>query len=308
MTGVAAKRVERLARELVEFRPSMAVIGGPPLAHTNGLFTALAVNALNALLGAVGEPGGIFFTPGVSAAAQPLAPQPLRNLSAKVLLLDEANPVFGTPKAWQVRETLEKVPFIASFGSFIDDTSSHADLILPDHSFLESWVDSTPESGSIEPVTTVAGPVMKPLHQTRATADVLIEVAGKLKAPVALPWKTAEEAGELEADAGVQAQSSPQSASPQVGASRRSARLRRAAVRRRRRAVSVPLPAVRVAGVRRRLGRAPAVAAGNARSADLGDVEQLGGDQSADRRALRHRAGRRGRGRRRRRARCARRR
>ena len=34
---------------------------------------------------------------------------------------------------------------------------------------------------------------MKPLYQTRATADVLIEVAGKLKTPVALPWKTAEE-------------------------------------------------------------------------------------------------------------------
>ena len=42
-------------------------------------------------------------------------------------------------------------------------------------------------------MTTVAGPVMKPLHNTRATVDVLIEVAGKLKAPVALPWKTAEE-------------------------------------------------------------------------------------------------------------------
>src|SRR5262249_14348366 len=75
----------------------------------------------------------------------------------------------------------------------VDDTSVLADLNLPDHSFLESWVDTTPESGSIEAVTTVAGPVMKPLHQTRATADVLIEVAGKLKSPVALPWKTSEE-------------------------------------------------------------------------------------------------------------------
>ena len=85
------------------------------------------------------------------------------------------------------------MPFIASFGSFVDDTSVLADLILPDHSFLESWVDSAPESGSIEAVATVAGPAMKPLYSTRATADVLIEVAGKLKAPVALPWKTAEE-------------------------------------------------------------------------------------------------------------------
>jgi anaerobic selenocysteine-containing dehydrogenase len=34
---------------------------------------------------------------------------------------------------------------------------------------------------------------MKPLYHTRATADVLIELAGTLKAPIALPWKTAEE-------------------------------------------------------------------------------------------------------------------
>src|SRR5206468_4361157 len=70
--------------------------------------------------------------------------------------------------------------------------------ILPDHSFLESWVDSRPESGSLEPASRVFGPVMKPLHQTRATGDVLIEVAGKLKSPIALPWKTAEEVAKSE--------------------------------------------------------------------------------------------------------------
>ncbi len=66
-------------------------------------------------------------------------------------------------------------------------------MILPDHSFLESWVDSTPESGSIDAVTTVAGPAMKPIHSTRATADVLIAVAAKLKTPIPLPWQDAEE-------------------------------------------------------------------------------------------------------------------
>jgi len=201
ITGVPAKKIDRLARELAEFSPSVAVAGGAPLAQTNGLFTALAVNALTALLGAVEQPGGLFFTPGAQ-------PQPSETLavaralmdgafwpraSARVLLVDDVNPVFASPEAWDVREALEKVPFIVSFGGFIDDTSVLADLILPDHSFLESWVDSTPESGSIEAVTTVAGPVMKPLHNTRATADVLIEVAGKLKTPIELPWKTAEE-------------------------------------------------------------------------------------------------------------------
>jgi anaerobic selenocysteine-containing dehydrogenase len=201
ITGVPAKRVERIARELAEFVPGVAVVGGAPLAQTNGMFTALAVNALNELLGSVGQPGGLFFTPAPSpqphasgpASLQPAASSLESLASAQMLLVDDANPVYGRPKALRVHETLEKIPFIVSFGSFIDDTSAYADLILPDHSFLESWVDSAPESGSLEAVTTVAGPVMKPLYQTRATADVLIEVAGKLKTPIALPWKSAEE-------------------------------------------------------------------------------------------------------------------
>ena len=210
ITGVPAKRVDRLAHELVDFHPAVAIVGGAPLAQTNGLFTALAVNALNALLGTVGQPGGIFFTPGVQPPVP--SPQSLQKLSAKVLLLDDVNPVFAAPKAWKVREALGAIPFIASFGSFIDDTSNFADLILPDHSFLESWVDSAPESGSIEAVTTAAGPAMKPLYQTRATVDVLIEVAGKLKKPVALPWKTAEEVAKSVPTAGPQRPApSPQS-------------------------------------------------------------------------------------------------
>ena len=49
--------------------------------------------------------------------------------------------------------------------------------------------------------------------------------------------------------------------------------------------VPVPLPAVRLAGPPRRLAGAPALAAGTARSADHGDVEQLGRDQRAHGRA-----------------------
>jgi anaerobic selenocysteine-containing dehydrogenase len=200
LTGLPAKRIERLARMLVDSQPAVALIGGAPLAHTNGLFAALAVNALNGLLGAIERPGGVFFTPGALAPdTRNLTSQDLA--SVKVLLLDGANPLFGAPKAWKVSDALAKIPFIASFGSFLDDTSAHADLILPDHSFLESWLDSTPESGSIDAVTRSTAPVMKPLYDTRAAADVLIEIAGKLKTPVALPWKTAEEVAKSAAPA-----------------------------------------------------------------------------------------------------------
>jgi anaerobic selenocysteine-containing dehydrogenase len=111
----------------------------------------------------------------------------------KVLLVDGANPVFAAPRAWKVREALEKIPFIASFGSFIDETSLLADLVLPDHSFLESWTEAIPESGSLVAVASVAGPAMKPLFQTRATPDVLLEVGRTLKRPLDLGWQTFDE-------------------------------------------------------------------------------------------------------------------
>jgi anaerobic selenocysteine-containing dehydrogenase len=204
-TGVQSATIIRLAHELAELHPAVAIIGGAPLAQTNGLFQAVAVNALNALAGGVGEPGGVFFTPQPSVQPGPSIPSSAIDkvaaniLSAprspiQVLLIDEANPVFATPRAWRVREAFEKIPFIASFGSFLDETSSLADLILPDHSFLESWVDAKPESGATIAVAGVAAPVMRPLHQTRAMPDVLLEVGRRLQRPLNPPlaWQTFE--------------------------------------------------------------------------------------------------------------------
>lgn len=191
-TGVKAARVERLAHMLAERKPAVAVIAGAPLAHTNGLFQAMAVNTLNAALGAVDAPGGLSFTPqaqaksGASRSLRALADDILSGKGAPVqaLLIDGVNPVHTTPPGWRVKDALARVPYIVSFGNFADDTSVMADLILPDHSFLESWTDARPESGTLMPIVTVAGPAMKPLHNTRATTDVLLDVAKKLKKPL----------------------------------------------------------------------------------------------------------------------------
>ena len=205
-TGVEAARIERLAREMAANSPAVALIGGAALAQTNGLANALAVNALNTLLGSVEKPGGILFTP--QAPVPDFAPAKeglsVRALSegilsgsapVETLLIYNANPVFASPAAWQVREALEKVRFIASFGSFVDETSILSDLILPDHSYLESWMDSLPESGTAQAVASLAPPAMNPLHHTRAMPDVLLDVAHQLggEAGKALPWKTYQE-------------------------------------------------------------------------------------------------------------------
>jgi menaquinone reductase, molybdopterin-binding-like subunit len=219
LTGVPAARIEELARSFAQSPRAVAIIGGPALAQTNALSQALAVNALNALVGSVGVPGGIQFTPELprrdsrqertgrrspAAASEPTA-RTLAAFAAEILgvtpspvdavLIDDANPIFLSPTSWRVREALERVPFIASFGSFLDETSILADLILPDHSFLESWVDIVHESGTTIAAAGVAPPVMRPLHATRSTPDVLLDVARRLRRPLSppLPWQQFED-------------------------------------------------------------------------------------------------------------------
>ena len=207
-TGVSAATVERLGREFAENSPAVSVIGGAPLAHTNGMFHALAVNALNALVGSVGTEGGVVFTPQTYSVVSDSASRRIDEFSSeilaqgqssvRVLLLNDTNPVFGTPPSWQVREAISQVPFIASFGPFIDETSILADLVLPDHSFLESWVDHVPESGTTARGMSLAAPAMRPLHDTRAMPDVILELARLRNRP--LPWETYQDLLEASTD------------------------------------------------------------------------------------------------------------
>jgi menaquinone reductase, molybdopterin-binding-like subunit len=191
-TGVPAAVIKRLAHEITQSGSAAAIVGGPPLAQTNGLFNALAVNALESLVDRAPILG---FTPNL-AQSQPQIQASLASLAnlkaPQMLLLYEANPIFSAPPALHIREALAKIPYIVSFGNFIDETSAQADLILPDHAPLESWLDSMPESGSLQAVASLAPPAVLPLHDTRSMPDVLLGLAHQLGGDVAtaLPFAT----------------------------------------------------------------------------------------------------------------------
>ena len=208
-TGIGADTVARLAHEIAGAESAAVVVAGAPLAQTNGMFNALAVNALEALVETGRTNPVLSFTPQppiASALADSSHVQAglasLTSLSQaalkgdvhapKVLLLYDANPVFGAPPNLQFREALAKIPYIASFGSFVDETSAYADLILPDSAALESWIDDISASGPTQSVVSLAPPAVHPLHNTRPMPDVLLDVAQRLGGPVAaaLPWKS----------------------------------------------------------------------------------------------------------------------
>lgn len=204
-TGVRAAVITRLAHEIAHSGSAAVMIGGAPLAQANGLFNALAANALEALVdtGREGKPI-LGFTPAAPLAGdeQPTMRAGLTGLNAlaqsalrgqtQMLLLYDANPIFSAPPATQIREALAKIPYIVSLGGFIDETSAQADLILPDNAPLESWLDSVPESGSFQSVINVAPPAVAPLHNTRPMPDVLLALAQKIGGDTAkaLPYST----------------------------------------------------------------------------------------------------------------------
>ncbi len=206
-TGVSAAVIARLAREITERGRGAAIIGGAPLAHSNGAFNALAVNALESLIDTGSGPAVLSFPAAPPLEKSLLAPQATERGSdrsvekvllgdashaPKVLLINGVNPVFSSPAGAQLREAMLKIPYVVNFGSFLDESSALADLILPDHDPLESWLDDVPESGATVPVASLAAPAVRPLHDTRAMPDVLLDLAQRMggSTAAALPWKT----------------------------------------------------------------------------------------------------------------------
>lgn len=233
ITGVAAADIRRLAREFAEARPGVAAAGQGPELHTNGLFTHLAIRSLNGLVGSIDVPGGEIVQQSVPSQrwsdanlddrartgnAQPsLARRTPRQeglpgdgdhgalldaiesgqpYPTEVALIYNTNPLFDGPDVVRYRQALDRIPFVVSFSSFMDETTARADLVLPDSTYLERLEDDFILPSVGHPVLNLRQPVMDKLHDTRHTADVVIELAGRIGGSVgsSFPWKNYEQA------------------------------------------------------------------------------------------------------------------
>ena len=196
---VPAASISRVAREFATRRPSVAV------GDSRDVASLTAIYALNALVGAYGRTGGVLFgaddTSGPASAQGASAGKPSPDIHSligaiggsqiKALLLLDTNPLFTLPEAEKLRSALSNVPFIASFGSFLDESSVMADVILPSHTTFERWVDDVPEPGVGVAIRSLGQPAVEPRWDTRDPGDVLIETAKALggNTAAALPFE-----------------------------------------------------------------------------------------------------------------------
>ena len=203
-TGVASETITRLADTFAETGPSLAIGGDGAGRHSNGVDALTAITALNYLAGNLGIEGGLIFNPepvaGQGAAARHASYRSMLELAEdaregriQVLIVNQANPVFTMPAAAGIGEALAHVPLIVSLSSFMDETTAMADLILPSHTYLESWGDDFPEPGVGFRAGAISQPVVSPLYATRDTGDTLLAVAAAVNPGGGLTAATTEE-------------------------------------------------------------------------------------------------------------------
>ncbi|MBI5841923.1 MAG: molybdopterin-dependent oxidoreductase [Chloroflexi bacterium] len=230
MTGVPSTTIARLAGEFASNKPAVAILpgkGGLLNGGFGGVYAAMAVHALNALVGSIESEGGVMTQrympcvdfpklPSDSVASkglkterldgagtkfplgrnayQAVADQILEGAAVEALFLYDANPVFETPGGNRFAEAFAKVPFIVSFSSFMDESAELADLILPEPTFFERWGDNHIE-GLGYPGISLFQPVIEPLYDTMNTGDFFLKVAETMGGTIAktFAWKSYEE-------------------------------------------------------------------------------------------------------------------
>ncbi len=173
--GVSVASLESLAKELLAAKPSLLIAGGNGEDATG---TALAVAELNKALGNVGvtikpAEGSLAYEGASSHAAVREAAERMAAGSVSLAIIRGANPAHTMPGAVKFADAFAKVGFKVSFSSYPDETTGLCDVVLPDHHSLESWGDAEPVKGTLA----LQQPVMDPVFNTRATADVLIALA-----------------------------------------------------------------------------------------------------------------------------------
>jgi anaerobic selenocysteine-containing dehydrogenase len=221
ITGLDASVIVALAKDFAVARRPLAICGRGAGTNPGSLQDFLAVHALNALVGSINRDGGIVAVPEpdyidwpdveMDAAASAGMQQPRvdgagrgkykstryllnrlpeivnssQDSPVQVLFVAGANPLYAMADTEAVAKAFDKIPLVVSFSSYMDETAANADLILPNHVFLERFEDVPFARGFPRPIIGLSRPAVEPLYNTRHTGDVIIQLAQKMGGTVA---------------------------------------------------------------------------------------------------------------------------
>ncbi|MBI4205506.1 MAG: molybdopterin-dependent oxidoreductase [Betaproteobacteria bacterium] len=223
ITTIPEGDIVAVARELATTKPAMALFERGPTAHSNGVYNGMAIHALNALIGSMYAEGGLMNQMGVpygrlpaksedfiddyaksderkrhprvdlvkkewlmasnqsqAVAANHLAGNPYK---LDTILFYMTAPIYSAPEARKWEEALQTM-FVIDTSPFPGEIAMFADLVLPDHTYLERLQDAPIYPFQGWPMTTLRVPAVKPLYDTKVYGDILIEIGKRMKGPM----------------------------------------------------------------------------------------------------------------------------
>jgi len=91
----------------------------------------------------------------------------------KALIISSINPVYSLPGGGRLVEAFDELELIVAIDPFLSETALHADIVLPAASYLETtelWFPTYP-------ALALRQPVIEPRWESRASQDIIIDVA-----------------------------------------------------------------------------------------------------------------------------------
>jgi menaquinone reductase, molybdopterin-binding-like subunit len=227
ITGSEVTVIALLAREFARAKRPLAICGRGAGKTPGSLQDFLAVHMLNALVGNLNRAGGMVAVAEPDYINWPEAEMdeiaskgmqqtrvdaigrtgstPARYLlnrlpevinaaaesPVRMLFVSGTNPVYTMADTPAVVKAFERIPLVVSFSSYMDETAAQADLILPNHIYLERYEDVPFARGFPKPIFGLTQPVIEPLYDTRHIGDVIIQLAKETGGTVAeaFPWE-----------------------------------------------------------------------------------------------------------------------
>ncbi len=209
LTGVKPADIEKLAIDFAKAGKPVAVFGNGRGDGAQSLKELCAVHLLNCLVGNINRKGGVFVKPvpsylNLSGGASESAPVYVNRLVDRInsgsdspveaLMVYNANPCYELHDPENVKKAFEKVPFVVSISSFLDETARQADIVLPVHTFVERLEDVPSGAGLVKTVVGLSKPAVDPVFDTKNPGEVVILIAKALKGKIAenFAWENYE--------------------------------------------------------------------------------------------------------------------
>lgn len=230
ITGIKKSDIIFLAKVFAGASKPIALCGRGQGGVSGSISEFMAVHALNGIVGSINKKGGIWAVPeseyiqwpepkldktariGIQKEridgagsdkfrfAKSLAdrlPEVINSAKETVvnaLFIAGTNPLYAMPDTNSVKKAFDRIPYVVSFSPYMDETTQNADLVLPNHTYLERYEDLPVTAGLQQTLICLAKPVVEPLFKTRHTGDLIIELAGRLGGTIAeaFPWESYE--------------------------------------------------------------------------------------------------------------------